>query len=99
MQEPWQRGASPHPRSGAAAERSYHTPEGRGCGREEQPHFQGAYSVASRRAEKSYSKFKVRRGSREKIPLVRGKEQWLHFAGANVKRYPTSEVRETQVTQ
>ena len=25
------------------------------------------------------------------------KEQWLHFAGAGVKRYPTSKVRETQV--
>ena len=27
----------------------------------------------------------------------KGKEQWLHFAGAAVKRYPTSKVRETQV--
>ena len=45
------RGATPHPRSGAAAERSYHTPE-------------------------------VRRGSREEIPLVQGKEQRLLFAGA-----------------
>ena len=26
-----------------------------------------------------------------------GKEQRLHFAGAAVKRYPTSKVRETQV--
>ena len=41
--------------------------------------------------------FKVRRGSAEEIPLVQGKEQWLHFAGATVKRYPTSKVRETQV--
>ena len=24
-------------------------------------------------------------------------EQWLHFAGAAVKRYPTSKVRENQV--
>ena len=29
--------------------------------------------------------------------LVQGKEQWLHFAGADVKRYPTPKVRETQV--
>ena len=28
---------------------------------------------------------------------VQGKEQWLRFAGAAVKRYPTSKVRETQV--
>ena len=51
----------------------------------------------SRRAERSYSMFKVRRSSHEEIPLVQGKEQWLHFAGAAVKRYPTSKVRETQV--
>ena len=45
----------------------------------------------------SDSTFKVRRGSGEEIPLVQGKEQPLHFAGAAVKRYPTSKVRETQV--
>ena len=50
-----------------------------------------------RRAERSYSTFKVRRGGREEIPLVQGKEQRLHFAGAAVKRYPTSKVRENQV--
>ena len=31
--------------------------------------------------------FKVRRGGCEEIPLVQGKEQWLHFAGAAIKRY------------
>ena len=41
--------------------------------------------------------FKVRRGSREEIPLVQGKELRLHFAGTAVKRYPTSKVRETPV--
>ena len=50
-----------------------------------------------RRAERSYSTFKVRRGGPEEIPLIQGKEQWLHFAGAAVKRYPMSKVRETQV--
>ena len=40
---------------------------------------------------------KVRKGGSEEIPLVQGKEQWLHFAGAAVKRYPTHKVRETQV--
>ena len=79
---------------------------------EELPHVQGrAWGAAERsyptskeqllhgrrRAERSYSTFKVRRGGREKILLVQGKEQWLCFAGASVKRYPTSEVRETQV--
>ena len=41
--------------------------------------------------------FKDRRGGGEEIPLVQGKEQWLHFAGAAMKRYPTYKVRETQV--
>ena len=45
-----------------------------------------------RKAERSYSMFKVRRGN-----LVQGKEQQLHFAGAAMKRYPTSKVRGTQV--
>ena len=30
--------------------------------------------------------FKVRRSGGEEIPLVQGKEQWLRFAGAAVKR-------------
>ena len=50
-----------------------------------------------RRAERSYSTFKVRRGGYEEIPLVQGKEQQLRFAGAAVKRYPMSKVRETEV--
>ena len=50
-----------------------------------------------RRAKRSYSTFKVRRGGSEEIPLMQGKEQRQHFAGAAVKRYPTSKVRETQV--
>ena len=50
-----------------------------------------------RRAERSYSMFKVRRSSSEEIPLVQSKEQWLRFAGAAMKRYPTSKLRETQV--
>ena len=49
-----------------------------------------------KRAERSYSTFKVRRDSCE-IPLVQGKEQRLHFAGAAMKSYPTPKVRETQV--
>ena len=45
-----------------------------------------------RRAERSYSMFKVRRGSHVEISLIQG-----NFAGAAVKRYPTSKVRETPV--
>ena len=44
-----------------------------------------------------HSTLKVRKGSSEEIPLIQGKEQRLQFAGAAVKRYPTSKVRETQV--
>ena len=45
------------------------------------PHVQGVVAARCRRAERSYSMFKVRRGD-----LVKGKEQRLHFAGAAVKR-------------
>ena len=40
---------------------------------------------------------KVRKGDSEEIPLVQGKEQWLRFAGAAMKRYTTPKIRETQV--
>ncbi|XDB61762.1 hypothetical protein ABFV05_015378 [Capra hircus] len=43
-----------------------------------------------RRAERGYSTFKVRRGGDEEITLLQGKEQRLCFAGAAMKRYPTS---------
>ena len=50
-----------------------------------------------RKAKRSYSTLKVRRFGREEIPLIQGKEQWLYFAEADMKRYPMSKVRETQV--
>ena len=80
----WSRGATPHPRSGAAAGRSY-------------PISKELWLHGSRRDERSYSTFKIRKGGREEIPLIQGKEQRLCFAGAAMKRYPTSKVRETQV--
>ena len=73
------RGATTHPRSGVAAERSYPT------SKKHQLH-------GCRRAERSCSTLRVRRGD-----LVQGKEQWLHFTGAAMKRYSTTKVRETQV--
>ena len=42
---------------------------------------------------------KVRGSGQEELPHLQGKEQWLSFAGAAVKRDPTPKVRETQVTQ
>ena len=59
-----------------------------------QPHVQGVVAAQARRAERNFSKFKVRRGGCEEIPLIQGKEQWLCFAGAIVKRYSTPKVRE-----
>ena len=48
-------------------------------------------------AKRSYPTPKVRGGNQEERPCIRGKEQWLCFAGVAVKRYPTSKVTETQV--
>ena len=48
-------------------------------------------------AKRSYSMLEVRRGGREDIPLIQGKEQRLHFAGAAMKTYPMSKLGETQV--
>ena len=75
----WPRGATLRPRSGAAAKRS-------------NPMSKEWWLRGRRRAERSYSTIKVRRGE-----LIQGKEQQLRFAGAAVKRYPMPKVRETQV--
>ena len=45
------------------------------------------YMIQISKAKRSYSTFKIRRGGCEEIPLVQGQEQWLHFAGAAIKRY------------
>ena len=50
-----------------------------------------------RRAERSYSMFKIRRGCSKEIPIMQGKEQQLHFAGTIVKKYPMSKAREIQL--
>ena len=85
--------------STGTAERSYSTPKAKGGSQEEHPHLQGA--VAARAQEGLEELFHVHgqagAGGGEEIPLVQGKEQWLCFAGAAMKRYPTSKVRESQV--
>ena len=79
----WQlRGATPPTKPGAAAGRS-------------NPMSKERWLCRHRRAERSYFTFKVGRGGGEDIPLVQDKEQRLCFAGATVKRYPTSKVRDT----
>ena len=75
----------------------YIYPQGVGGNARKQSGYLRRLLQRRRRAERSYSTFKVRKGSREKILLVQGKEQWLRFAGAAVKTYPMSKVRETQV--
>ena len=78
--------------------RSHPEPEARGCsweelqtsksrasGREEQPEEWWRLR-RHRRAWRSYPKLKVRNGSDKEIPHVQGKEQWLRFAGAAMKR-------------
>ena len=81
----------------SVAERSYPTSEVRGGSREEQPPVQGAVAVWAQEGLEEPSHVEGQEGWREEIPLIQGKEQWLCFAGAAVKRYPTPKVRETQV--
>ena len=74
-------------------------PKARGGGLEELPHVQGVVAVQAQEGLEELLQFKVRRGGGEEISLLQGKEQQLRFAGAAMKRYPTSKVRETQVRQ
>ena len=80
-----------------AAERSYLTSEVRGCGREELPHLQGAAAARAQEGLEELFHVQGQKGRREEIPLIQDKEQQLRSAGAAVKRYPMSKVRETQV--
>ena len=62
MAQEWPREATPHPRSLVEAEMSNPTSKER-------------WLCRHRRAKRSYSMFKVRRGGCEEISLVHGKEQ------------------------
>ena len=86
----------PHTRR-ATAKRSYPASEVRGGGREEQPHIQGAVAARAQEGLEELPHVEGQEGGSEEIPLILGKEQWLHFAGAAVKRYPMPKVRENQV--
>ena len=110
---PKARGTDPERQAATAQERRPEgLPQARGQGRRpEKPphsggqvprrtgatHLQGAAAARAQEGQRSCSTFKVRRGSSEKIPLIQGKEQLPRFAGAALKGYPTSEVREAQV--
>ena len=71
----------PEPEARGGSWKEPPTPEARAGGQEEQPEEWWLRSTG---------------GPRGAI-LVQGKEQLLCFAGAEVKRYPTPKVRETQV--
>ena len=72
-------------------------PEVRGGGQQGQPYIQGAVAVPAQEGREELLHVQGQEGGGEEIPLIQGKEQRLSFAGAAVKRYPTSKVRETQV--
>ena len=84
-------------RSGAWAWRGYPTAESRAVAQRSNPTSKERSLPGQRRAERSHPTLKVGKGGGEEIPLIQGKEQWLRFAGAVMKRYPMSKVRETQV--
>ena len=71
------------------AERSYPTPEVRGGSHEEQPQVQGAAAARVQEGQEELFHVQGQRGGHEEIPLNQGKEHWLRFAGAAMKRYPT----------
>ena len=64
---------------------------------EELPYVQGAVAAWAQEGLEELLHVQDQGGGSEEIPLVQGKEQWLRFAGAAMKRYPMPKVRETQV--
>ena len=56
-----------------------------------------AATAAQKRGREELPHVQIRGSSRVELPYFQGKEQRLHFAGAAMKRYPTSKVRETHV--
>ena len=57
-------------------------PEVREAAKRSSPTSKEQWLHRHRRARRSYSIFKVRRGGCEEIPLIQDKEQQLCFAGA-----------------
>ena len=58
---------------------------------------QGAVAAQAQEGREELLHIQGQEGCPEEIPLVQGKEQQLHFAGAAMNRYPMTKVRETQV--
>ena len=78
--EAWPRGSTLHPRSGVVAKRSYSTSEARGAAEKSNPTSKERWLPECRRAERSYSTSKIRRGGSEEIAFIQGKEHRLCFA-------------------
>ena len=55
--------------------------------------MQGQQLYGEVAAKKILPMSRVRSGGCEEIPHIQGKELWLRFDGAAMKRYPTSKVR------
>ena len=87
----------PHIRGQGGDQEEQPHAQGRGGGREEQPHVQGVVALRALEGLEEPSHVEGQEGWWEEIPFIQGKEQQLRFAGAAVKRYPTSKERETQV--
>ena len=62
--------ATPCPRSGVAAGRSYPLPQARGDGWEEQPHVQGAVAMQAQDGLEEPSQIESQEGRWEEIPLI-----------------------------
>ena len=73
------------------------TPKARSSGGEGQPHIQGVVAVRVQEGLEEPFHIEGQEGQWEEITLIQGKEQWLCFAGAAVKKYPPPKVREIQV--
>ena len=65
-------------------------PEAKGGGQEEEAHVQGAVTVRAQEGLEEPFHVEGQEGRQEEILLIQGKEQWLCFAGAAMKIYPTS---------
>ena len=89
--------SNPTPEARAATGSSNPMPKARGGGREGQCHIQGVVAVQVQEGLEEPSHVEGQEGRWEEIPLIHRKEQWLCFAGAAMKRYPTLKVRETQL--
>ena len=57
--------------------------------------FNLSLAVRAQEGLTELSHVEVRKGGGEEIPFVQGKEQWLCFAGAAMKRYTKPKVRDT----